>query len=171
LRERCGHDACQSGVAGEAVPCARSCRPFSTRRSSSSSGTATSPSASPWPDARTTAWCRECIDLDGGWILQPEVLGPDGIPIITDVAIAESAPELAVLSAMAHGHAEHGAEIALAAIRSARAARRAGRAVRVSALAADDRRRARAPFRPQAEHESGMAGEATAMAAPPGMFG
>src|SRR5205814_9322585 len=46
----------------------------------------------------------------------PLVVGPEAIPRVTDPAAAEQAPELAVLSVLAHG-AEKGAEsIAFAAI-------------------------------------------------------
>jgi hypothetical protein len=41
--------------------------------------------------------------------------GPDAIPVITDPDEARRAPELAVLSAEAHGKGEHAVEVALAA--------------------------------------------------------
>jgi len=39
----------------------------------------------------------------GDCVVRPRVLGPDAVPIITDPAQAAREPELAVLSAMAHG--------------------------------------------------------------------
>jgi hypothetical protein len=37
------------------------------------------------------------------WSLLPRVVGPDGIPVVTDETLARQFPELAVLSVMAHG--------------------------------------------------------------------
>jgi hypothetical protein len=56
--------------------------------------------------------------MGGGSRLIPWVLGPSGIPEVTDEAIARADPELAVLSAMAHGKdpdAAKSVRIALAA--------------------------------------------------------
>ena len=55
-------------------------------------------------DPRVAAWCAEPIDLgrQRGTIL-PLVLGPGQIPSITDTEEARRAPELAVLSVLAHG--------------------------------------------------------------------
>ncbi|PXY27751.1 hypothetical protein [Prauserella muralis] len=55
-------------------------------------------------DIATAAWCSTPIELGHpGWTLAPVVLGPDRVPVVTDVGDAARAPELAVLSAMAHG--------------------------------------------------------------------
>ena len=55
-------------------------------------------------DADTAAWCRAPIEVGHpGWVLRPLALGPDTVPVVTDVEEASRAPELAVLSAMAHG--------------------------------------------------------------------
>jgi hypothetical protein len=48
-------------------------------------------------------WAAQPIDLGGGNHFRPHVLGPAGIPIVDDDARARADPELAVLSAMAHG--------------------------------------------------------------------
>jgi hypothetical protein len=48
-------------------------------------------------------WARQPIELGGGNWFRPLVLGPGAIPAVTDEAVARSDPELAVLSAMAHG--------------------------------------------------------------------
>ena len=55
-----------------------------------------------------------------GWILVPLVLGPDAVPIVRDVAAATRSPELAVLSAMLHGHGEDAVVVAEAALNAAR---------------------------------------------------
>ncbi|MFL6054046.1 MAG: hypothetical protein ACJ72W_14185 [Actinoallomurus sp.] len=55
-------------------------------------------------DAAVASWCAKAIPIGHpGWALRPLVVGPDSIPVITDADEAENAPELAVLSAMAHG--------------------------------------------------------------------
>jgi len=55
-------------------------------------------------DAATAAWCAAPIELGHpGWVLTPLVLGPDRVPVVTGAADAGRVPELAVLSAMAHG--------------------------------------------------------------------
>ena len=45
-------------------------------------------------------------------MLRPPVLGQREVPIVTDPAEAAQRPELGVLSVLAHGRTEHGAEIA-----------------------------------------------------------
>lgn len=56
------------------------------------------------PDRQVAIWSRQPIELGHpGLVLRPLVLGPDVIPAVTDTTIAESTPELAVLSALAHG--------------------------------------------------------------------
>lgn len=54
-------------------------------------------------DAAVCRWAAKPVDLgDGNWFT-PRVLGPDAVPEITDETQAALDPELAVLSAMAHG--------------------------------------------------------------------
>lgn len=48
------------------------------------------------------------------WVFRPVVVGPEGVPVVTDPTVAEASPELAVLSALAHGAGEHGYEVARA---------------------------------------------------------
>lgn len=55
------------------------------------------------PSAKTAAWAAEPIQIGPGFILYTFVLGPDLVPVITDVTAAEALPELAVLSGIAHG--------------------------------------------------------------------
>ena len=53
------------------------------------------------PDDDTAAWARTPIPLGSGTVT-PTALGPGQIPAITDPEHARTAPELAVLSALAH---------------------------------------------------------------------
>ena len=71
--------------------------------------------------ARIAAWAAHKIDLGLGLgVLQPLVLGPDNLPLITDAAMAEQEVELAVLSAMAHGNGPLGREVLRAAFHALR---------------------------------------------------
>jgi hypothetical protein len=57
------------------------------------------------PNPRVAAWCATPIVVsDPGLSLTPLVLGPAAVPVVTDLAVARRHPELAVLSAMAHGN-------------------------------------------------------------------
>jgi hypothetical protein len=69
------------------------------------------------PSRKVARWAREPIDLGyGRFVLYPLVIGPEQIPVITDLDEARRSPELAVLSVAAHGR-EPGAElIAFAAL-------------------------------------------------------
>jgi len=71
-------------------------------------------------DNAVAKWAAEeiRIGLADQFVLRPWVIGPDAIPFVTDRVVAQAAPELAVLSAMAHGKEAIGAqigEVALAA--------------------------------------------------------
>jgi hypothetical protein len=69
-------------------------------------------------DEPTARWAAKPIELGGGNRYTPLVIGPSGVPQITDESAARADPELAVLSAMAHGHdsdSEKAARIASAA--------------------------------------------------------
>lgn len=55
------------------------------------------------PREAVARWARRPIDLGGGNRFQPLVIGPSGVPEIADEQQARSDPELAVLSALAHG--------------------------------------------------------------------
>jgi hypothetical protein len=74
------------------------------------------------PDAAVDRWCAQPIELGHpGFVLQPLVAGPDAIPAIVDEQAAREDPELAVLSAMAHGRNEEvGPAIARAVMSAAR---------------------------------------------------
>lgn len=54
-------------------------------------------------DEACARWASKPIDIGGSSRFVPWVLGPSGVPEITDEAVAIADPELAVLSAMAHG--------------------------------------------------------------------
>ena len=72
-------------------------------------------------DPAVAAWCAKPIETGHpGWVLRPLVLGPDAVPVLTDLEQAAAMPELSVLSAIAHGGGEHGFAIALAALAAAR---------------------------------------------------
>ncbi|MBL9028802.1 MAG: hypothetical protein JNL21_41800, partial [Myxococcales bacterium] len=66
------------------------------------------------------AWARRPIRLGPNNTFEPYVLGPAAVPAVDDPTEAASLPELAVLSATAHGNdPKDGAQIALAAIAAA----------------------------------------------------
>jgi hypothetical protein len=57
--------------------------------------------------AAMARWSARPIDTGHpGWTLTPLVLGPQRVPVVTDAEQAKAAPEVAVLSAMAHGQSE-----------------------------------------------------------------
>jgi hypothetical protein len=73
------------------------------------------------PQPEVAAWCAQPIDTGvPGFVLIPPVLGRQAVPVITDPAEAARRPELAVLSAMAHGESEQGAAIAAAVLPAVR---------------------------------------------------
>lgn len=58
------------------------------------------------PDDALARWCAEPIDMGHpGWTLCPLAVGPGALPAVTDPEQAAGVPELAVLSAIAHGEA------------------------------------------------------------------
>lgn len=55
-------------------------------------------------DATVAGWCSAPIEMGHpDWVLTPRVVGPEEVPAVTDPDEAGRAPELAALSAMAHG--------------------------------------------------------------------
>jgi hypothetical protein len=54
-------------------------------------------------DESVARWAATPVEIGGKNWFKPYVLGPTGFPEVTDDAVARSNPELAVLSAMAHG--------------------------------------------------------------------
>jgi hypothetical protein len=70
-------------------------------------------------DASVAEWCAQPIEIGHpGCVLPPLVLGPAQVPVIADPDEAERNPELAVLSAMAHGSWPDGEQV-LRAVASA----------------------------------------------------
>jgi hypothetical protein len=71
-------------------------------------------------DVAVAAWAASPIATGHpGWVLTPLVLGPNVVPAVHDATAATLAPELAVLSAMLHGHDEDAVEIGTAALAAA----------------------------------------------------
>jgi uncharacterized protein DUF4351 len=69
-------------------------------------------------DEAIARWAAKPVEMGNGSRFVPLVLRPSGVPEVTDEAQAQSDPERAVLSAMAHGNDEDthkAAQIALAA--------------------------------------------------------
>jgi hypothetical protein len=73
------------------------------------------------PSTDVARWAAEPIFCGPGFRVQPLVLGPDAVPIVVDADEARAAPELAVLSAMAHGKdsLETAVQVAMAAATAA----------------------------------------------------
>jgi hypothetical protein len=68
-------------------------------------------------DPKVAEWASQRIDTgQPGVPFFPVVLGPRAVPRVTTPAEAERAPELAVLSVLAHGREERGLEMALATL-------------------------------------------------------
>ena len=68
-------------------------------------------------DEGVARWCSKPITIGpGGFELRPFVIGPGAVPVVTDRELASKAPELAVLSAMAHGKSERGFDVGKTAV-------------------------------------------------------
>lgn len=69
------------------------------------------------PDSSIADWCAEPIEIGPpGFVLKPPVLQSKLVPIVTDPAEAARRPELAVLSAMAHGNGPSAPDIVQAVV-------------------------------------------------------
>jgi hypothetical protein len=68
-------------------------------------------------DPGVAAWCARPIDT-GAMRLRPVVVGPRHIPRLTDPQAAREAPELAVLSALAHAAGPRGLAICKGAVQA-----------------------------------------------------
>ncbi|HET9954212.1 MAG TPA: hypothetical protein VFQ61_06900, partial [Polyangiaceae bacterium] len=66
------------------------------------------------PDAATARWASQTVELGAGFSWAPLVIGPEGVPIITDAERARREPELAVLSVMAHGKGDTQTAVSIA---------------------------------------------------------
>ena len=71
-------------------------------------------------DAATARWAAQPIHFGPGSVLTPIVVGPRQMPVVVDPEIARQNPEIAVLSAMAHGHGPDAARVGVAAAEAAR---------------------------------------------------
>jgi hypothetical protein len=67
-------------------------------------------------DNQTARWASEPIELGPGGSFRPLVLGPDGVPVVTDLQKAQQFPELAVMSVMAHGRGDVQTAVKLASL-------------------------------------------------------
>jgi hypothetical protein len=66
------------------------------------------------PDPAVARWASQPIALGDGMIFRPRVIGPEGIPQVTDRDQAVREPQLAVLSVVAHGGGEVEAAVSIA---------------------------------------------------------
>jgi hypothetical protein len=72
------------------------------------------------PSRRVERWAAEPIAIGHpGFELAPLVLGPSNFPALIDREQAHAVPELAVLSAVVHGHGKRAKEVAMRAIDAA----------------------------------------------------
>jgi hypothetical protein len=75
------------------------------------------------PDEAVARWCEVPIPIGpAGCVIRPIVIGPARVPIVTDEAVARAEPELAVLSAIAHGRGAPDLALAIAKVTLAAAA-------------------------------------------------
>jgi hypothetical protein len=96
-------------------------------------------------DERTARWAAALHSRSGGGstVMTPLVIGPAQIPRITDLAEARASPEMAVLSAAAHGRTRGAEHIAHAAILACAALDTTHRTLYVDAVIARLGKRAR----------------------------
>jgi hypothetical protein len=66
------------------------------------------------PDPDTARWAAQPIDLGEGHLYRVRVIGPEGVPVITDDERARREPYLAMLSVMAHGWGDQDLALAIA---------------------------------------------------------
>jgi hypothetical protein len=73
------------------------------------------------PDPVVAGWCAEPVETGTpGFVLRPPVLRYTAVPVVTDFEEAARSPELAVLSAMAHGDSEQAATIGATVLQAIR---------------------------------------------------
>jgi hypothetical protein len=73
------------------------------------------------PSSKTAAWASAPIVTGPGGQLVPLVLGPKGVPAVTDEQQARRFPELAILSIMAHGQGDVETAVNIAQVAAAAA--------------------------------------------------
>ncbi|MEU4543619.1 hypothetical protein [Nonomuraea dietziae] len=66
------------------------------------------------PSDPVVKWAGEPIDMGPGSVVTPFAVGPELIPIVRDHSVAAAVPELAVLSALAHGAGPEGQDVLMA---------------------------------------------------------
>jgi hypothetical protein len=66
------------------------------------------------PDPRTARWAAQPIELGNGVTYRVHVVGPEGIPVVTEVESARREPPLVMLSVMAHGEGDPDTAVAIA---------------------------------------------------------
>jgi hypothetical protein len=74
------------------------------------------------PSSATARWASKPIVLGPGGHWAPLVLGPEGVPVVTDSHRARQFPELAVLSVIAHGQGDVQTAVNIAQVAAAAAA-------------------------------------------------
>jgi hypothetical protein len=71
-------------------------------------------------DPAVAAWCATPIVVgEPGFVLTPLAVGPHQVPVVTDPVLARRSPEVAVLSAMAHGQGGPDQKLVLEALLAA----------------------------------------------------
>jgi len=69
------------------------------------------------PDSAVATWAAQPIDTgQPGSAFVPLVLGPQGIPLLTEAGRAQTTPEMAVLSSLAHGNEVGGWKVVMATL-------------------------------------------------------
>ncbi|NUN14473.1 MAG: hypothetical protein HUU55_12655 [Myxococcales bacterium] len=65
------------------------------------------------PDKAVARWAAQPIHLGPGSLITPVVMGPNEIPFVTDQKLALENPELAIVSAIAHGGSENALDVVI----------------------------------------------------------
>ncbi|MCK6520781.1 DUF4351 domain-containing protein [Myxococcota bacterium] len=68
----------------------------------------------------TARWAAQPVPVGITGTLRPVVIGPKSLPVVTELAQAQENPEIAVLSALAHGRRKVGAQVGRVAAEAAR---------------------------------------------------
>ena len=71
-------------------------------------------------DESTARWAARPLSVGITGTLRPVVIGPKSLPVVTELTQAQENPEIAVLSALAHGRRKVGAQVGRVAAEAAR---------------------------------------------------
>jgi hypothetical protein len=71
-------------------------------------------------DESTARWAEKPVPVGITGTLRPVVIGPKSLPVVTELTQAQENPEIAVLSALAHGRRKVGAQVGRVAAEAAR---------------------------------------------------